>query len=195
MLKESHQSSKKLRAKMQLVKATAGVLSACYGYNVISEEAEKRFPPEKPKDLAPLPGYTVFGYMGCPETSVKKIRARSRNLFFVRKSGDAMADFSVPQKFALWRTSNGDTPVVLQIEIREESEIKKEDLWEDPLLKQNCLTLVPRSMSLWPAIPPELQKSVDLQVRIHHAVTPQVLQKDGGLKRAFRYMFLKLTSS
>ncbi len=171
---------------MQLGKLAFAAVASSWTFLQLSEEAEKRFPPKKPEDLAPLKGYKIFGYMGCPISSVPKIQERSRNLFFDTSIG-------VPQKYALSRSYFEDLPVVLQIEIPQDCEITQKELWRDPLLKESCATLVPRTISLWPAIPPALQKKVDLQVRIHHVVTPEVLQENGGLKRAFKHITSKLT--
>ncbi len=161
-----------------------GFVSLC-GAVKFDSWAEKEFPPGEIPELPPQPGYKVFGHMGCPEGSVEAIQEKARNLFF-SKHGVA-----IPQFYALSRTSwlsriiGKDRPVVVQIEILKDQEIKDADLWEDRQLKNPPPPMVTTPISYWPAIPPEIQKKAGLEVRVHHVVTSSVYQRGGHWQRAF----------
>lgn len=161
-----------------------------HGIYTFDHFLKNEFPPSQLPSPLPLPGYKIFGYMGCPLSKVEAINRLQRNLFF---SDDIIA----PQSFALRRTSyierlkGTDKPVVVQIEIREDTFIKPEDLEKDPSLKS--LSYVPRnSIHLWPWISPATQKRCDLQVRVHHEVTADVIQNGGHWYRGINYLFKKL---
>ena len=155
-----------------------------YGVFILDDTLKYKFPAPALPLNPPLPGYRVFGYMGCPLSKVEAINTLQRDLFF---SDDMIA----PQSFALSRTSmidrlkGADKPVVVQIEISESKSIKPEDLGRDASLK--TLSYVPRtSVHLWPWIPPDVQKRCDLRVRVNHVVTLDVLQDGGHWYRAFK---------
>ena len=152
-------------------------LLASIGINPLPK-LDDRFPAHELPSLEPRPGYKIAGYMGCPLSSKKAIEKMERRLFFAE-------DPSAAQRYAIWRTPfiGEDVPVVLQIEIREDDEITREDLWRDPHLNASMLSPVPVQVDYWPAIPPEVQKRVDLHVRVHHVVTCELRQADGGLCR------------
>jgi hypothetical protein len=160
---------------MNYVKALSIFSTANY---LFAKHCEVNFLPQKIPELVPMPGYKIYGYMGCPASKVEAIRKRERLLFFSHT-------LEVPQRFALSRTSwwsrfvRGDSPVVLQIEIREDAEIRNEDLWRDSLLSRSHISPVQQYIHFSPAIEPVVQNRCDLQVRVHHVVTC-ALQKEGG---------------
>ena len=177
---------------LRVIGTFAGVGSVFLGHR-FSNWAETTYPPQSPPELPPQPGYKVFGYMGCPASQVEAISRLGKNLFF------AANDFKVPQRYALSRTSlwdrcnKMDRPVVLQIEIREDSAIEDSDLWRDPQLTRSDISSPYGSsfVSYWPAIPPEVQQRCGLQVRIHHVVTPFVDQRGGATIRAIYDLWQK----
>lgn len=162
---------------------------------------KKNYPSQKPAPLPPMPGYKIWGYMGCPESRIKEIEQKHRNLFFVRN------DISAPQGFALSRTYMPDRPfwvwvkdrpVVLQIEIKEDENISNEELWTDPSLisPQPCSVRTicgGGGISLYPALTPETQNKTGLIVRVHHIVTCDLQQQGGHLCRAGKALCKKIT--
>jgi hypothetical protein len=146
------------------------------------------YPPKEPKNLPPLPGHKVIGYMGTSYSKIEAIRRMERNLFFCET-------YPTPQQYALSRTSflqrvKGDRPTVLQIEIPIEKELIQEKLWRDPYLSKSMPSLVPVEVSLYPAIPPSLQKELELKVREHHTVSCENKIRMGGLCRATHQLYI-----
>jgi hypothetical protein len=146
----------------------------CAGAVLLDRWCEKNFPPDPVPELPPRPGYLIHGYMGCPRSSVEAIRRQERLLFFSKT-------VDVPQQYALGRTAFRGQPVVLQIETR--GAIRDDELWHDrePTSVRPIQMTLP--LSLHPAIPPEVQKKYDLQVRVHHVVNCSLRQQGGGLCR------------
>ncbi len=162
---------------------------------LFSNWSEKHFPANKPAALPPSPGYKTIGYMGCSASKVEAVRKRQRLLFFADT-------IDTPQKYALSRTSwrsrlkGTDEPVVLQLEIREETHIGEKDLWRDPQLSKSAIypnPHQPQFVSFWAAIPPDVQERCDLQVRVHHVVTCALQQSRGGCCRAAEGLWQKVT--
>ena len=153
--------------------------------------SEQNFPAKKAPVLAAQPGYKIFGYMGCPSDKVEAIRKKQRFLFFA----DTV---DIPQTYALSRTSwwsqlrGENQPVVVQLEIREDADINEEDMWNDPKLSQQTVSILPQFISCWPAIPPNIQEKCDLQVRVHHVVTCNVQQLGGGKCRAIQALMQRV---
>jgi hypothetical protein len=146
------------------------------------------YPPKEPKDLPALPGYKVIGYMGTSFSKIEAIRKLERNLFFCET-------YNTPQEYALSRTSfiqriRGDRPIVLQIEIPVDKELLQKDLWRDPNAHKSIPSVVPLQVSLYPAIPPALQKELGLKVREHHIVTCENRIKWGGICRATHELYI-----
>lgn len=172
----------------KIISVTGGVATS---YLVGSYFCKKYFPPNQTlPSLPPEPGYKVYGYMGCPKSKVEAIGKRERLLFFTN-------EIYVAQKYALSRTSifsrlrGLDDPVVLQLEIPENADIRREDLWNDPILKSPPTPALVH-IAFHPAIPPEIQTKCDLKVRIHHIITCENQKIGGANCRAFKFILREL---
>jgi hypothetical protein len=171
-----------------LGKAFLASTSACAGLIKLEKDLNPIYPPIKPRDLPPLEGYKIVGYMGCSESKIVAVQKKEKNLFFC-------TSYETPQSYALSRTSfwarfNGDNPVVLQIEIPIEKNIDDKELWRDPNLNRAVPSVVPIHISLYPAIPPEIQKRRELVLRVHHFVTIENKVVGGAICRAFYQQYI-----